>query len=261
MPPLSSALGVTGEKQMPQDLDSRIGVYADHFQKKIDRLKSYTFDAEDRLLKKNILVSILDAISRATSNPGDGNRDRFTGVVANFGKWPEHSRVSAPHVSYLLRHLRSPAFERARESIAATIKKNSNGSFVSLSSDPELDALKELWPVPVDQKLYEQLSLASFTHLNLLYYHRNSLVHELREPGYGMEFHENHDEPFYHGMTTSGPDNAPSVQTLELVYPLKFFFRLTESVLKNVETYLRKNRIDPYDAYPFGSSWIGELNT
>lgn len=246
---------------MPQTLDSRIGIYADHFRKKVERLKSYNFDAEDRLLKKNILVSILDAISRATSNPGDGNRERFTGVIANFGEWPEHSRVSAPHVSYLLRHLRSPAFERARESITEIITKNSNGSLVLLSSDPELDVLKKLWPVSVEQKLYGQLSLSSFTHLSLLYHHRNSLVHELREPGYGMEFHENHDTPFYHGMTTSGPDDSPSVETLELVYPINFFFSLAERVIKNVETYLRKNKINPYNAYPFGSSWIGELNT
>jgi hypothetical protein len=246
---------------MSRDLELKIDTYADHFKKKIERLKTYNLDVEDRLLKKNILVSILDAISRATSNSGEGNRERFTGVVAHFGEWPDHSRVSAPHVSYLLRHLRSPAFQDARQSIAETIGKNSHGGFVLLSGDPELDVLKKLWPVPIEQKLLGQLSLSSFTHLNLLYHHRNSLVHELREPGYGMEFHEDHDAPFYHGMTTSGPDNSPSEHTLELVYPLKFFFRLAESVIKNVESYLRKNSIDPYAAYRFGSSWIAELNT
>ena len=76
-----------------------------------------------------------------------------------------------------------------------------------------------------------------------------------------MEFDPTQDEPFYHGMTSVGADNSPTEQTLELVYPLKFFFRLAESAIGNVGNYLRKNGINPYTAYRFGSSWITELNT
>ena len=245
---------------MTRDVESKISVYVDHFEKKIKRLKAYDLNLEDNLFKKNIIVSILDTIARTTSNPTDGNRERFTGVIEHFGDWPDHSRLSAPHVDYLLRHLRSPAFEDVRQFITKTIRKNSHGGFVPLSSDPELEDLRKLWPVSIEQKLVGQFSLASFTHLNLLYHHRNSLVHELREPGYGMEFDATQDEPFYHGMTSVSADNSPVEQTLELVYPLRFFFRLAESVIGNVGTYLRKNGIDPYGAYRFGSSWIGELN-
>lgn len=245
---------------MPRNFDSAINVYIGHFRKKAQRLKEYALDPEDRLLKKNILVSVLDALSRTTSNYADGNRERFTGIVANFGDWPNHTRVSAPHVSYFLRNLRSPAYEGARAFIAEIIRRNSHGGFVTLSSDPEFEELKKLWPVPADQKLVNQLSLSSFTHLNLLYQYRNSLVHELREPGRGMEFHEKHDEPFYHGMTTVETDGSSGEETLELVYPLNFYFSLTENVINNVERYLRKNAIDPYTCYRFGSSWVGELN-
>ena len=147
------------------DLESKIRTYVGHFEEKIERLKAYDLSIEDQLLKKNIIVSILDAIARATSNPSDGNRERFTGVIAHFGDWPDHSRVSAPHVSYLLRHLRSPTFEGVRRFVVDTIQKNSHGGFVPLSGDPELDALKRLWPVSVEQKLVGQLSLISFTHL------------------------------------------------------------------------------------------------
>ncbi len=245
---------------MARDLDQQITVYIEHFRNKVKRLRSYELHVEDRVLKKNILVSILDAISRTTSNYTDGNRERFTGIVANFGAWLNHSRVSAPHVSYLLANLRSPVYESARKFISDVIAKNSDGGFVPLSKDPELEEIRKLWPVPPEQKLVGQLSLVSFTHLNLLYQYRNSLVHELREPGHGMEFHNNHDEPFYHGMTTVGADGSPQKRTLELVYPLSWYFHLTETVIGNVEKYLRKNRIDPYGSYQFGSSWIGELN-
>jgi hypothetical protein len=243
-----------------RDFNSTIDVYVGHFRKKVQRLKQYELHEEDRLLKKNILVSVLDAVSRTTSNYADGNRERFTGIVANFGDWSDHTRVSAPHVKYFLRNLRSPAYEAARAFIDQVIRKNSHGGLVTLAHDPEFEELRKLWPVPAEQKLVNQLSLSSFTHLNLLYQYRNSLVHELREPGRGMEFHEKHQEPFYHGLSTVQTDGSPGEETLELVYPLNFYFALTENVLKNVERYLRKNAIDPYSCYRFGSSWVGELN-
>jgi hypothetical protein len=245
---------------MSRDLDSAINTYIEHFRGTVARLKAYQLDPRDRILKKNILASVLDALSRTTSNYADGNRERFTAIVANFGDWPHHTRVSAPHIGYLLRNLRSPSFAKAREFIAHTLANNADGSLVRLSSDPQLEEIKRLWPVPADLRLMNQLSLSSFTHLNLFYSYRNSLVHELREPGYGMEFSENDDEPFYHGMTTSGTNDSVERQSLELVYPLNFYFRLTESVIQNIETYLRHNRIDPYGCYRFGSSWVSELN-
>ena len=131
---------------------------------------------------------------------------------------------------------------------------------VELSYDPELDDLKKYWPVPVEQKLFNKLSLSSFTHLNLFYSYRNSLVHELREPGNGMEFHDEHEYPFYHGMTSFDGEDMNGERSLELVYPLKFYFWLTDNIIDNVEKYLRKNHLNPYESYSYGSSWVGELN-
>ena len=245
---------------MPRDLDSTIGVYIKHFRSMVKRLREYDFDPKDRILKKNILVSILDAVSKTTSNYADNNRERFTGIVAHFGDWPNHTRVSAPHISYLLRRLQSPAYEKAREFITQTILKNSDGRLITLSNDPELDDVNTIWPVSAEQRIVGQFSLSSFTHLNLLYFYRNSLVHELRELGHGMEFNAESDEPFYHGMTPVEADGSIGDRSLELVYPLGFYFRLTETAIDNVETYLRQNRIDPYGSYRFGSSWVGEPN-
>jgi hypothetical protein len=181
--------------------------------------------------------------------------------VANFGDWPNHKRVSAPHIYYFLRELKSPEFERAREFVEKVIAKNSDGRLVALDDDPSFDEMRSHWPVGAEQKLVDQLSLSSFTHLNLLYFHRNSLVHELREPGRGMEFTDDGTEPYYHGMTTLSDDNSPGERTLELVYPEGFFFRLARSVIANVDVYLRRHKLDPYLSYRFGSSWISDLNS
>jgi len=242
------------------DITSRIDTYLSHFRDKVERLREYEIAQEDLLFKKNILVSILDALSRTTSNPKASNRERFTGIVQHFGGWPEHTRVSASHVGFFLKRLRDPAFENARTHIQCIVKRNSTGELIQLTKDPELAEIGKLWPVSAEQKLIGSLGLSSFTHLNLFYEYRNSLIHELREPGYGMEFHNEHEEPFYHGMTTVGADDEEAGETLELVYPLNFYFRIVDAVLENLDPYLRRNRIDPYACYRFGSSWVMELN-
>ena len=246
---------------MPHNVDPAIDLYIGHFRKLVARLRNYELHVEDRLIKKNALVSVLDAISRTTSNALDDNRKRFVDIVSNFGDWHDHTRVSAPHISYVLERLRSPSFGQVREFIAQKIHENSHGGVIPLSCDPEFEEIREIWPVPAEQKVVGRLSLTFFTHLNLFYQYRNSLVHELREPGYGMEFDVTEEEPFYHGMIADDRSSSMRSQTLELVYPINFYFRLTENVISNVERYLRTNSIDPYGAYSFGSSWLGELNT
>jgi hypothetical protein len=49
-------------------------------------------------------------------------------------------------------NLRSPSFAKAREFIARTLANDSDGSLVRLSSDPQLEEMKRLWPVPADQE-------------------------------------------------------------------------------------------------------------
>lgn len=243
-----------------RSLESEVSAYIKHFRDKLKRLKAYEFDPEDRVLKKNIMASMLDAMSRVTSNINDNNRERFTSIVKHFGAWENYARVSAPHVKYFLFNLRSPDFQPVREYVDNIITKNSSGRMIELSDDPTLEEIAKIWPVSSESKLMGQLSLSSFTHLNLFYAYRNSLVHELREPGHGMEFNDTDKAPFYHGRTSFDNGDTTGQRSLELVYPLNFYFILTENVICNVEKYLLKNRINPYSSYEFGSSWIGELN-
>jgi hypothetical protein len=90
---------------MSRKNNENIDTYIEHFKSLVERLRQYELNAEDRILKKNILVSIIDAISRTTSNYNDGNRVRFTGIIESFGNWKDYTRVSAPHIGYLLKHL------------------------------------------------------------------------------------------------------------------------------------------------------------
>jgi len=247
---------------MSRDVNTSVDVFINHFSARVQRLRDYELDPADRILKKNILASILDALSRTACKPQDlgRNRERFTLLVANFSDWPEGSRLSAPNISYLLERLRDPAFEYARAFICSIIESNSSGQLIPLTQDPDLQQMTNVWPVPPGQKLIGSKSLELFTHINLLYEHRNSIVHELREPGYGMEFSDDGTRPYYHGTTHVDSENNVERRTLELVYPLDFYFWLVESALANLAPYLKQNSLDPYDCFRFGSSWISELN-
>jgi len=85
----------------------------------------------------------------------------------------------------LLKKLNSPSYEKARNYVKVIIEKNSDGRLVRLSEDPKIEEFKAVWPVQFNEKVFGQMRLESFSHLNLLYAHRNSLVHEFRDPHFG----------------------------------------------------------------------------
>jgi hypothetical protein len=68
------------------------------------------------------------------------------------------------------------------------------------------------------------------------------------------------DEPFYHDMSTIADDGEPDLETIGLVYPVKFFEQLCITVLDGLKAYLKENQLNPYDSYRFGSYWIEGLN-
>ena len=79
------------------DQHDRIGTYIRHFESIVARIESYSVEEQDLLLKKNLVVSVIDAVSRSVYGSTARNRERLVGVVERFGDWPECRRVSVPH--------------------------------------------------------------------------------------------------------------------------------------------------------------------
>ena len=75
-----------------------------------------------------------------------------------------------------------------------------------------------------------------------------------------MEFTDDGEAPYYHGMTTVDNEHNPNDHRLELVYPLGFYTRIASRVLGNLVTHFKKQSIDPYSMYNFGSSWLSLLS-
>jgi hypothetical protein len=232
-----------------------------YFKKQLELIDGIPKSDSSKIFRKALYVSVIDTLSKCVFPHRVGNRERFVAFVMRFSNWSEGYNVSMPHLEKLLRVNPDPAYEKLRKSIFAAY----NGSLVhrsqivGIDTDPTYEDIKKDWPVQKECRIpIEGVTLESLQHFNLLYAYRNSLVHELREPGYGMEFDEDEQYPYYHSRTIISGDGDE--RRIELVYPVNFFRKIASTCIDKLDTYLKDSQLDPYDYYKFGTYWIAELN-
>jgi hypothetical protein len=236
--------------------------FVEYFTRRVEQISSLSDDADQKVFKKTLFVSLLDAVARSVY-PAESNHDRFVLFIRNFGKWPDADRVSLPHLVVLLSRLPEPDFAKARRFALAEIAKWKAGDQPPLRLDPTYDEVRKLWPADNHSKVvFEKIKLESLLHAELLYRYRNGLVHELRELGYAQEIRQDM-EPCYlsaHAIGTTGADGEKMEHSWELNYPVKFFETLSLSCLGNLDKYLHENDLNPYRSYRFGTYWFEALN-
>ena len=237
-------------KKHDEDSEKFIGF----FRRQLEVIDSAQFVEKGNLYKKVLLVGVIDALSK-TISPRKGNRDRFVSFIRHFAQWKDCERVSLPHLVRLLEKVPDTDFSELRRFALSRFAKWAEGEEIYLDKDPDYSEVQKLWPKEKEYtKPLENLQLESLRHVHLLYSYRNSLIHEMRKPGYGMEFPDD-EEPFYGSMLQGEKQN-----TWELAYPLKFFLSVCKQSLTALETYYSENKINPYDYYAFGTYWIEDLN-
>lgn len=239
------------KNDLKEDIDRFIGFFKD----KLDTVKTANFGESDALLKKTLYVGFIDALSGTVSHKKKGNRERFVSFVETFTDWKHCNRVSLPHLVRLIQKVPDPEFSNLRKFAYERYDAWDEVRIIGLDFDPEYEEVKKLWPSNVPKPL-EDIQLSSLTHANLFYRYRNSLVHELRKPGYGVEYKDEENAPFYHSMLN--PDTEES--SWALVYPLGFYESLLESAMSLLRKYYETERINPYSQSTFGNYWIEVLN-
>jgi len=237
------------------EVQKQIERFISYFQNKYEIIKETEFEANDELFKKVLYIGIIDAISK-TVFPRKGNRIRFVLFIEIFSGWKNCDRISLPHLVRLLEFTPEPEYSKLREFAFSAYEQWLSGDIIGLETDPKYKEIIKYWPKGKDNtEPIEGVKLESLKHANLLYTYRNSLIHELRNLGYGQEELSLGKEPSYHSMTMEdGKD------TWQLVYPLGFFENICETCVKNLKKYLIKNNINPYNSFKFGSYWKEELN-
>lgn len=235
-------------------LEQRIKDYLDYFQNQLQKIRNLECKKPTDLFRKILYSSLLDALSKTTAHPKKGNRERIVDFIHRFCNWSTCEKVSLPHLLRLLEMVPDPAFSDLRQHVFSILDKWEEPKLIYINSDLDYKDVMKYWPNDIPKPL-ENIRIEFLQHVNLFYRYRNSLIHESRKPGDGIEF-PNMSEPYYHSMN----DNKAKQETWELVYPLKFFDSLCDAAIKNLKEYYLKDRIDPYSCYKFGTYWIEELN-
>jgi len=242
------------------EIADRIERFIGYFEGELSSIKSIPASSSSKKFKKALYVSVIDALARCVypQYKQNQNRDRFVSFLKRFSDWREGYNISMPHLAQLLRINPDPTFEKLRKIIFETYNNSVvlRSQVVGIDTDPSYDEIKKNWPL--QKEAIEGVKLEYLQHFNLLYAYRNSLIHELREPGYGVEFDEDESFPYYHSHTMIEGDIED--KSIQLVYPVNFFVRITTNCINNLKTYLAENNLDPYSYYRFGTYWISDLN-
>lgn len=173
------------------------------------------------------------------------NRERFVRLIKECADWPDCKRVSLPQLSLSI-SIRATGDSQLSREVETRLQSWQYGCIYRLNEvDPEIDEVISLTRNEDEQRLVRNVE-----HTILLYTYRNHLVHEFREPGYGMEISNNNVSPYYHGMS-----NLKGSNSWELVYPIGFFMNTARSILGNLKRYLQSDNLDPYSFYEFGTIW------
>lgn len=191
------------------------------------------------LYRKIIYATALDPIARAAFGKVGSHRARSLRLIDELTNWKDRDRVSLPQLCLALEDkgfISGPLYTEAK----ARLERWSPGEVLRLDNSPLLQELESL------AQSLETCLLTSCRYAELFYTYRNNLVHEFREPGYGIEMSSDKDQPYYHSMIGD---------PWQLVFPVGFFARLYAEALAGLRALLVRCDIDPYGQFEFGSRW------
>jgi hypothetical protein len=223
-------------------LNKKIEQYTNHFRGHMPQIRSIP----EVLYRKILYVTLLDCLSRAAFPETKYNRDRFIKFIENFGNWTDKDRISTPQLVLLL-NKNSLAGGRLYRKVSRHLKKWPDARVIRPNSDFHVNELYDL------AESNEILYIENAKYLRLLYIYRNHLVHEFREPGYGMDFSDDDSSPYYFSMLSL--ELVEQEPTWELVFPCSFLHELCSKSVEGLERHLKSQGINPYDSYQFGTLW------
>jgi len=207
--------------------------FIDYFQSQVVSIES----VKNPMYRKLLYATALDPLARAAFG-NIGHRQRIVRLLDELTAWNAKSLVSLPQLALNLREARRGRYRLCRQ-VGRRLSDWPPGHIVPITVSP---SSIELAPFAASQ---EQKFLTNCRYPELFYTYRNNLIHEFREPGYGIEMSTD-KEPYYTSMI-----NSP----WQLVFPVDFFAAICKQAAAGLQTYLLKHKVDPYTRFEFGSLW------
>jgi len=217
----------------------------------IDQYITY-FKAQNRQIatvahptfKKVLYLIEIDTLSRAAFPRVSGNRQRVVQFIDACSSWNDKNKVSAVQLKFALEEngiLSGQLYDFAIQRIESwaygrIIRPNDDLTFGEAQGQSTAS---------------ESKYVNDARYVELLYTYRNHLLHEFREPGYGMDLGiDLPSTPYYLVM-----DRLNGQSSWELVFPVQFLRDLCEGCINGLEAQLSLTNQNPYDAYEFGTMW------
>lgn len=216
-----------------------IKTYINHFAKHLSKIKLI----ENPLYKKILYFSVLDALARAYSPHISSPKTRMLKLVLDLSSWMDKDRVSVIQLKLNLEHS-LPENDLVQSNlylmVQRKISKWASGNVYYSSEDCSARECLNM------AKKNEEKALNHAKYIELFYTYRNRLIHEFREPGYGIELDDDGSNAYYHSIMG---------KTWQLVFPMDLFETISLSCLSNLSMYFEQNNLNPSDNYEFGDMW------
>ena len=196
------------------------------------------------IFRKILYLVEIDTLTRAAFPSVKGNKSRVIKFLDECSNWNERNRVSATKLKLSLEK-NGKSSGQLFDLINKQIRWWNYGSLIKPWQDLTFEEVQDL-ATPDVLKFVEEAR-----YVKLFYKYRNSLIHEFREPGYGMDLGTDSTTPYYLGMDHQSTEKS----SWELVFPLKFLGSLCEGCIDGLERYLIANDQNPYDSYEFETIW------
>lgn len=198
----------------------------------------------DPIFRKILYLVEIDTLSRAAFPNQKGHKNRVIKFLDECSNWSARDRVSAIQLQHIL--------EKNGKSSGALFGLIKNrvdswtcGSIIYPSQDLSFGEVQSLARSDVSKIVDEA------RYDRLLYKYRNTLIHEFREPGTGMDLGTDSASPYYLGIYHQNTGES----SWELVFPVQFLERLCKDGIKGLRKHLLTNKLNPYDSYKFGTQW------
>ncbi|MBA7529707.1 hypothetical protein ES705_21905 [subsurface metagenome] len=217
---------------------NQINQFCNYFLKQINIIESLS----NLLYQKLLYASMLDTLGRARYPEGN-NRQRIVSFIDNYSGWSDKNRISLVQLSFHLDHVLEKT-ERNDSKLYKFVHERlsswKSGSIYYPNTDPLINEISKM----ALEKEENSVKLARYAEL--FYTYRNKMVHEFREPGYGIEMSNNGSTPYYHSYINGH---------WQLVFPVEFFKALCKKCLDGLKKCLLKENVNPYDQYEFSDMW------
>nr|WP_321239390.1 hypothetical protein [uncultured Tolumonas sp.] len=253
--------------------EEKVARYREYFVELISVAEEKQNLAHQKVHSKILCCSIFDSISKSIFPEIESNRARFVALVRLCDSWPESQKVSVLHLLRLFevannlpkeaKMLEDYVLTNFGNRFRSTNRIMSNS--LSISSDINIEELLTLWPkdnpkpVKINNVLPHQLK-----HEYLLWLYRNSVVHEYRNPGNGIELGRCIPENAFYQEVSTVSSFAESKMTFtnhwELVYPQKLFVNLCRNAIEVACKHHLNKKSNPFSSYSEGTYWLPDFN-